>query len=644
MKWYYQQDGREVGPIAEKALRELASAGILSAQALVRREDRSEWRPLEQSLEESPPPVEGSDSGPQNDAVQDSTNSEEAAEPPPAVPASHRASPALQATDEEQSKPSTGQRLKSGARAGWLGIKRLSKQASLKAQIEKLRNVDLRKAHHSLGRKCLELGLLEVELAETLESIRDVDATIAMKKEKTAADTDETRMAALKRMGKDAANTSHGQALRVKREHLITELGKQVCRLDERAIPPELKGEVDSTEAIEDQIQTRTKELEKLAFGKNNRLPKVLLLAAVLLVVGVIAWVRSGGPTDEGRSSAADEFESTTAGKLPPLSEPIPQGFSLIPAGEFVMGDALDDMEDAPAHVVTLSAFYIGKHEVTQGLWQKVREWSLRNGYPDLPEGEGSTDNHPAYRLNWYDAVKWCNARSEMDGLDPCYKLSGAIYRKGEPDSPEYGSLECDFSANGYRLPTEAEWEKAARGGKHELRFPSGDTISHWKANYTARYNSYPYQEKPTLTQALDEDLTPRHQSDYMDIASGKVMAGRNSATGEDRSYRHHKTTGVYPFHIAVGQFPPNGYGLYDMAGNASEWCWDSFAKDYYTRSPQLNPIGPDNVFLLNGMEVFRARVHRGGSGVTPPSTCRVAARSFDNEENLTHGFRVVRR
>ena len=112
-----------------------------------------------------------------------------------------------------------------------------------------------------------------------------------------------------------------------------------------------------------------------------------------------------------------------------------------------------------------------------------MRTWGLANGYTDLAAGNGSYAskgaNHPVHSITWYDMVKWCNARSEKEGLTPCYTVSGAIYQ----DGPEHAGG-CNWSANGYRLPSEAEWEKAARGGLSAQNFPWGNTIAHSQANY----------------------------------------------------------------------------------------------------------------------------------------------------------------
>jgi formylglycine-generating enzyme required for sulfatase activity len=164
---------------------------------------------------------------------------------------------------------------------------------------------------------------------------------------------------------------------------------------------------------------------------------------------------------------------------------PAPDGFALIPAGAFTMGRTSGDTEsDAPPVTVTVSAFYMGKYEVTKALWDEVRIWGAANGYTDLRTGGGKASNHPVHTISWFDMVKWCNARSQKDGLTPVYTVSGAVMKTGTT------APVANWSANGYRLPTEAEWEKAARGGVSGKRFPQGtDTISHSQANYRANSN-----------------------------------------------------------------------------------------------------------------------------------------------------------
>jgi len=237
---------------------------------------------------------------------------------------------------------------------------------------------------------------------------------------------------------------------------------------------------------------------------------------------------------------------------------PAPTGMALIPAGSFSMGNALSASGDGyfdelPVHTVNVSAFYMDKYEVTKALWDEVRAWGLTNGYTDLPAGNGSYAskgaNHPVHSISWYAMVKWCNARSKKENLTECYTVSGSVYKTGN------STPVLNMSASGYRLPTEAEWEKAARGGLSGKRFPWGDTINHSFANY---YNSTYFYESP-------------------------------QGAGYHPSY----ATGGYPYSSPVGSFEKNGYGLYDMAGNMWEWCWDWYSSSYYASSPGSNPTGP---------------------------------------------------
>jgi hypothetical protein len=158
--------------------------------------------------------------------------------------------------------------------------------------------------------------------------------------------------------------------------------------------------------------------------------------------------------------------------------------------------------------------FLIGKFEVTTIEWQTVRSWGLSNGYFDLNRGVGLRNLKPVSRVSWYDAVKWCNALSELEGLTPVYTFDGEVYRNGNlrPDQ--------DLTADGYRLPTEAEWEFAARGG--------------------------------TLSQAYKYS-----GSDNLD----DVAWHRDNANGPQQ----------------IGTKQSNELSIHDMTGNVFEWCWDEY-------------------------------------------------------------------
>jgi formylglycine-generating enzyme required for sulfatase activity len=291
--------------------------------------------------------------------------------------------------------------------------------------------------------------------------------------------------------------------------------------------------------------------------------------------------------------AATGKIFSRLAANVPAsVYTPVPVGFVYVAAGSFTMGDALDGSADAPTHTVTVSAFYMAKNLVTWAEYQSVQTWAVSNGYTDLALGAGKASTHPVYTVTWWDGIKYCNARSEMEGLTPVYSVSGAVMKTG------ISAPEVNWTANGYRLPTEAEWEKAARGGLSGKRFPSGDTISQSQANYKA-YSGYGY------------DL------------SGAV-----------NFYHPVYAMGGYPYTSPVGSFASNDYGLNDMAGNVVQWCWDWYGS--YDIASTIDPRGAS--FGSN-------RVFRGGRWTDDSFGCRVAARSNVVPSNYDYdfGFRVAR-
>ena len=196
----------------------------------------------------------------------------------------------------------------------------------------------------------------------------------------------------------------------------------------------------------------------------------------------------------------------------------------LVRAGAFKMGDMFNEggSNERPVRTVIVSAFYMDRFEVTKALWDEVATWASSHGYGIGPgSGSGTELTHPVTNVSWYEAVKWANARSEKEGLTPCYYTDSSfqtVYRTGTKDLPNEW---VKWTANGYRLPTEAEWEKAARGGATGRRYPWSDT-----------------------------DTIDKSRANYFNFYGGPTP---------------------------VGSFAPNGYGLYDMVGNVWEWCWNQY-------------------------------------------------------------------
>ena len=279
------------------------------------------------------------------------------------------------------------------------------------------------------------------------------------------------------------------------------------------------------------------------------------------------------------------------------LVPPTADGMAFIPAGSFTMGDTLDGESDAIPTNVYVSAFYMDTNLVSYSQWQSVYSFATSHGYGFADAGSGKAANNPVQTVTWYDVVKWSNARSQQAGLTPVYYTDAGltqVYTNGEYVVPY-----VNWGASGYRLPTEAEWEKAARGGLSGQRFPWGDKISESQANYYGDRADFSY------------DLGP---NGYNSIGS---------------------IGGTLPATSPVGSFAANGYGLYDMAGNVNEWCWDWYGKPY-GQPTTTNPTGP----------AFGSyRVLRGGdwNSVAYYARCADRYNSYPYIANLNYGIRCVR-
>ncbi len=260
----------------------------------------------------------------------------------------------------------------------------------------------------------------------------------------------------------------------------------------------------------------------------------------------------------------------------------------LVEGGTFQMGSKDGDPDEKPVHSVTVSSFYIGKYEVTvadyklfcketkkempaspDSLWlaehPDTRKWFI---FPGVTWW-GWQDRHPMQKISWYDAVEYCNWLSGKHRLEKCYSQN------------KQGEWICDFSKNGYRLPTEAEWEFAARGGKYSknYRFSGSNNV---------------------------------HEVAWVD----------------DNTY--------YKSPQNIATLKANEFGLYDMSGNVWEWCNDYYSGNYYNVSPKVNPRGA-------GSTIYR--VLRGGAWHYRTEYATLTSRDGPKptDVNFNYGFRLAK-
>ena len=243
--------------------------------------------------------------------------------------------------------------------------------------------------------------------------------------------------------------------------------------------------------------------------------------------------------------------------------------------GEYGAGVSSTNDDERPAHKVKISkAFYMGKYEVTQKKYQAVMGTN-----PSKFKGE----NLPVTQVSWYDVVEFCNALSLQEGLTPCYTTSGTLDLK----------VSCNWEANGYRLPTEAEWEYACKAG--------------------------------TTTDIYNADLK---DPDYFQLDPNLNKIGW-----------YERNSGGKPH--PVGQKQPNAFGLYDMIGNVWEWCWDWYQEDIYRFYALVDSITVDPKGSMRSYYI----VIRGCSYDGDALICRSAQRGLEaaSSGNPVVGFRIVR-
>lgn len=272
-------------------------------------------------------------------------------------------------------------------------------------------------------------------------------------------------------------------------------------------------------------------------------------------------------------SAPAEISESLSSPKMIPIS-----------GGSFLMGNIMNDLgpmmfQNLRLHQVIVGDYSLGAYEVTFAEYDAFCEATKRLKPDDEGWGRGQ---RPVINVTWYDVVQYCNWLSRQNGLKEVYAIQDSV-------------VTADWKAKGYRLPSEAEWEYAAREGGKEVRYGNGKNIANPKE---INYNGEQWTVSPIF---------------------------KHCVFGENREQT-----------IPVGTFSPNALGIHDMSGNAAEWCWDWYHEGYYENSPLERPHGPDT---------GETRVVRGGSwnsgaeDMLLPFRMTVTPRKSSNEV----GFRLAR-
>ena len=306
--------------------------------------------------------------------------------------------------------------------------------------------------------------------------------------------------------------------------------------------------------------------MSKMSFFLRAVLSRLTALITTLILAAFLTSCEK--PTSESQKSASSGAAQAHSPGVVDVTTSSGVEMVYLPGGEFLMGSDKGNPDEAPVHKVKLSAFLMDKFEVTHEMFAKVQ----------LPDPSHWQDNprKPVERVRWRDAKLYCNERSLLEKLKPCYNEKTADF-------------DCDFTANGYRLPTEAEWEYACRAGSN----------------------------------GSDEFAQPQKLRQFAWFA------------GNANEKTH-----------AAGEKKPNPWGIFDLYGNVSEWCEDVYSPDYYGKSPPIDPTGPPSP----GNKDVR-RVMRGGSWKASAEMCRTTLRQAERTGDSDAcfytdycGFRCVRR